>query len=214
MIVKICGLTRPEDAAFAAQVGADWLGLNFWPRSRRFIGRSQALEVAQAARAARPGVALVGVFVDQPIEAVAELVDALALDFAQLHGDESPDYVRRFGRKAVKAIPLAGPSDLDRIDDYPCSTFLIDTPSPGRGGSGELGDWGLAARAAEIHRVILAGGLTPDNVAAAVAAVSPHGVDAASGVETTPGRKEPGLVERFVAAARAAAAARRGGDGA
>ena len=204
MIVKICGLTRPDDAAFAARAGADWLGLNFWPRSRRFVTASQAAEVADAARSARPGVALVGVFVDQPLESVAELVDSLALDFVQLHGDESPEYVKKLGRKAVKAIPLAGPGDLDRLDDFDCSTFLLDTPSPGRGGSGELGDWQLARRAAEVHRVLLAGGLTPDNVAQAVAAVGPYGVDAASGVESTPGHKEDSLVERFVAEARAA----------
>ncbi|HKE13875.1 MAG TPA: phosphoribosylanthranilate isomerase [Kofleriaceae bacterium] len=211
MIVKICGLTRPEDAAFAAQAGADWLGLNFWPRSRRVVTRDQAVEVAQAARAARPSVALCGVFVDQPIEQVLELVGAVGLDFVQLHGDEPPEYVERLGKRAIKVVPLASPHDLDLFDDYSCATFLVDTPSPGRGGSGELGDWELARRAAELHRVILAGGLTPDNVAAAVAAVAPYGVDAASGVESTPGRKEARLVERFVAAARAALAARRGG---
>lgn len=214
MIIKICGVTRPEDAAFAAQVGADWLGLNFWPRSRRVIDRSRAVEVAAAARAARADVGLVGVFVDQPIEEVTALIEAVGLDFVQLHGDEPPDYVRRLGRRAIKAIPLARPSDVDRLDDYSCATFLVDTPSPGRGGSGERGDWELARRAAELHRVILAGGLTPDNVAEAVATVAPHGVDSASGVESTPGRKESVLVERFVTAARAAFALRRGGEGA
>jgi phosphoribosylanthranilate isomerase len=214
VIVKICGLTRPEDASFAAQVGADWLGLNFWPQSRRFVTRELALDVAAAARAGRADVSLVGVFVDQPIEAVTELVAALGLDFVQLHGDEPPDYVRRFGRRAIKAIPLARPSDVDRLDDYSCSTFLVDTPSPGRGGSGERGDWQLARRAAELHRVLLAGGLTPDNVADAVAEVSPFGVDAASGVESTPGRKDSSLVERFVSAARAAFVHKRGGAGA
>jgi phosphoribosylanthranilate isomerase len=214
VIVKICGLTRPEDASFAAQVGADWLGLNFWPQSRRFVTRELALDVAAAARAGRADVSLVGIFVDQPIEAVTDAVDALGLDFVQLHGDEPPDYVRRLGRRAIKAIPLARPSDVDRLDDYSCSTFLVDTPSPGRGGSGERGDWQLARRAAELHRVLLAGGLTPDNVADAVAEVSPYGVDAASGVESTPGRKEPSLVERFVTSARAAFAHKRGGPGA
>jgi phosphoribosylanthranilate isomerase len=213
VIIKICGVTRPEDAAFAAQVGADWLGVNFWPRSRRVVGRSQAIEVAQAARAARADVGLVGVFVDQPIEEVTELIDAVGLDFVQLHGDEPPAYVRQLGRRAIKAIPLARSSDVDRLDDYSCATFLVDTPSPGRGGSGERGDWELARRAAELHRVLLAGGLTPDNVADAVATVAPHGVDSASGVESTPGRKEAILVERFVTAARAAFALRRGGDG-
>lgn len=210
MIVKICGLTRPEDAAFAVEVGADWLGLNFWPRSRRFIQRSQAAEVAAAARQVRPDVVLVGIFVDQPADEVAELVDAIGLDHAQLHGDETPDYLRLLGRSAVKAIPLTGPADLDRLLGYSCSTFLVDTPCPGRGGSGELGDWALARSAAAQHRVLLAGGLTPENVAAAIAAVAPFGVDAASGVESAPGRKEAGLVERFVSAAKAAFA--RGAD--
>jgi phosphoribosylanthranilate isomerase len=204
VIVKICGVTRPEDAAFAARIGADWLGLNFWPRSRRFVEASQAAEVAAAAREARPGVLLVGIFVDQPSDEVARLIESVALDHVQLHGDESPAYVRAFGRRAIKAIPLTGSGDLDRLVDYSCSTFLLDTPSPGRGGSGELGDWSLARSAAAQHRVLLAGGLTPDNVAAAIAAVGPYGVDAASGVESMPGRKEAGLVERFVSAARAA----------
>jgi phosphoribosylanthranilate isomerase len=213
VIIKICGVTRPEDATFAAQIGADWLGLNFWPRSRRVVGRSQAIEVALAARAARADVGLVGVFVDQPIDEVTELIDAVGLDFVQLHGDEPPAYVGQLGRRAIKAIPLARSSDVDRLDEYSCSTFLVDTPSPGRGGSGERGDWELARRAAQLHRVILAGGLTPDNVADAVATVAPHGVDSASGVESTPGRKEEVLVERFVTAARAAFALRRGGEG-
>jgi phosphoribosylanthranilate isomerase len=211
VIIKICGLTRPEDAAFAASIGTDWLGLNFWPRSRRFITREQAAEVAAAARAARSDVGLVGVFVDQPLEEVTELVDALRLDFAQLHGDETPDYVRSLGRRALKAIALTSQRDVDRLDDYSCDIFLVDTPSPGRGGSGEVGDWELARQAGKIHRVLLAGGLTPDNVAGAVAWVAPHGVDTASGVESTPGRKEPSLMERFVTAARAAFAASRGG---
>jgi phosphoribosylanthranilate isomerase len=207
VIVKICGLTRPDDAAFAAAAGADWLGLNFWPQSRRFVSRGQAAEVAAAARGARPGVTLVGIFVDQPVEEVIDVVDALGLSYAQLHGDESPAVVEQVGPRAVKAVALAGPADLDRMRGYACATFLVDTPTPGRGGSGDVGDWGLARRAAERHRVLLAGGLNPDNVAAAIAAVAPFGVDAASGVESAPGRKQPDLVERFVRAARAAARA-------
>jgi len=204
VIVKICGLTRPDDAAFAAGIGVDWLGLNFWPSSPRFVERVQAAEVAAAARAARPGVLLVGIFVDQPIEEVLEVVEAIGLDYAQLHGEEPPAYVGQLGSRALKAIPLARPGDLDRLDEYSCPAFLVDTPSPGRGGSGAVCDWELARRAAERRRVLLAGGLTPDNVGAAIAAVSPYGVDAASGVESAPGHKEPGLVEQFVLAARAA----------
>jgi phosphoribosylanthranilate isomerase len=203
-VIKICGFTRPDDAAFAAGVGVDWLGLNFWPRSRRVVDLAQAAEVVAAARAAGTRVALVGIFVDQPIEEVTRVVEAIGLDYAQLHGDEPPAYASGLGRRAIKAFALAAPDDLERLDHYDCQAYLVDTPSPGRGGSGELGDWNLARVAARRHRVLLAGGLTPDNVAQAIAEVAPFGVDAASGVESTPGRKDARLVERFTTTARAA----------
>lgn len=205
-IVKICGLTRPDDAAFAASAGADWLGLNFWPRSRRFVERGQASELAAAARAARPDVALVGVFVDQPVDEVREAMDAIGLDYAQLHGDEPPAHAAALAPRAIKAIPVAAPADVERLDDYEVAALLVDTPTPGRGGSGAVGDWSLARLAAARHRVLLAGGLTPDNVARAIACVAPHGVDVASGVESAPGVKDPELVRAFVRAARDAAA--------
>jgi len=206
MIVKICGITRPEDAVAAIRAGADWLGLNFWPRSKRLVTLAQASDVVHAAREAHPRVGIVGVFVDQSLGEVTGVLSALELDRAQLHGDEPPDYVRRLGDRAIKAIALRESAQLDELAEYDCPLVLIDTPSPGRGGSGIVGDWTAARAAASQRRVLLAGGLTPDNVADAIAAVRPYGVDVASGVESAPGVKDPELVSAFVSAARAAAA--------
>lgn len=206
MIVKICGITRPEDAVAAVRAGADWLGLNFWPTSKRHLTLAQASDVVRAARQERPEVAIVGVFVDQPLGEVTAVLSALELDRAQLHGDEPPDYVRRLGDRAIKAVPLAEPAQLDELAEYDCPVVLVDTPSPGRGGSGIVGDWSAAREAATQRRVILAGGLTPDNVADAIAQVQPWGVDVASGVESAPGVKDVALMAHFVAQARAAAA--------
>jgi phosphoribosylanthranilate isomerase len=201
LIVKICGLTRVDDALAAAAAGADWLGLNLWPPSKRFVDRAAAAAIAAALRAAAPAVRLVGVFVDQPADQVREAAAALGLDQVQLHGDESPAYGAGLGLPFIKA--LAG--DLARAADYDCELVLVDAVSPGRGGSGRSADWAAARVLADGGRkLLLAGGLTPDNVAAAIAAVGPWGVDVASGVESAPGRKDAERMRRFVAAARAA----------
>ncbi len=205
MIVKICGITRAEDAVMAIRAGADWLGLNFWPTSKRYLTLAQASDVVHAARAERSGVLLVGVFVDQPLGEVTGVLSSLELDRAQLHGDEPPDYVRRLGDRAIKALAMSESAQLDTMAEYDCPVVLVDTPSPGRGGSGIVGDWSVAEAAAAERRVILAGGLAPDNVGDAIARVRPWGVDVASGVESAPGVKDPELVARFVAEARAAA---------
>jgi phosphoribosylanthranilate isomerase len=162
--------------------------------------------VIQAARGARADAVIVGVFVDQALGEVTGVLSALELDRAQLHGDEPPDFVHRLGDRAIKALAMSEAAHLDDMAEYDCPVVLIDTPSPGRGGSGIVGDWSAAAAAAAQRRVILAGGLTPDNVADAIAEVHPYGVDVASGVESAPGVKDQELVARFVAAARAAAA--------
>ncbi|HLU64896.1 MAG TPA: phosphoribosylanthranilate isomerase [Kofleriaceae bacterium] len=204
MIVKICGITRPEDAAAAARAGADWIGLNFWPRSKRFVTADRVGELVRAARDVREEIEVVGVFVDQELEEVLAAVKELALDYAQLHGDEPPAYAARLGERGIKAVGVSESSDLDRLAEYECPLVLVDTPSPGRGGSGIVGDWRVARRAAARRRVLLAGGLTPDNVAQAIAAVHPFGVDVASGVEIAPGVKDPELMVRFVREAREA----------
>lgn len=210
--VKICGVTRPGDAAHAVTAGADLLGLNFWPRSKRYLPPAEAIAVAAAARAAG-AVQLAGVFVDAAVAEVAAIARAVGLDVIQLHGDETVADARALadatGLAIWKAIAIGTAADVAGLAAWPhdatagfaLAAVLLDTPSAGRGGSGHAFDWRLV-RGAPHHRLVLAGGLHPDNVAAAVAAVAPWAVDVASGVEAAPGIKDPGKVTAFIAAAR------------
>ncbi|RMH36352.1 MAG: phosphoribosylanthranilate isomerase [Deltaproteobacteria bacterium] len=203
MIVKICGVRRPEDAAAAARAGADWIGINLWRGSRRYCDPAAAKRVAAAARAAG-SVHVVGVFVNATAADIARAVADIGLDRVQLHGDETPAFCAALPHPWLKAIALSGDDALARLRAYGGDLALVDTPTAGYGGSGRTGDWSLAARAAAIRRVLLAGGLTPDNVAAAIRAVRPHGVDVAGGVEREPGVKDPAAMAAFVRAARSA----------
>lgn len=204
MIVKICGITRVDDAAMVAEAGADWIGLNFWPRSRRFVNRERGTELAAAARAVNPRIVVVGVFVNQLLPGGIDSIAAeVGLDYVQLHGDETPEDCARFGERAIKALALAEPADVDGIARFPGEVVLVDTPSAGYGGSGQTFDWSLARAAVATGRsVVLAGGLDPDNVSRAVAEVAPFGVDVASGVESAPGHKDAARVRAFVANAK------------
>jgi phosphoribosylanthranilate isomerase len=198
--VKICGVTRVEDALAAVAAGADYLGLNFWSGSRRRVELARAREIVLAVGGA---VTKVGIFVDAPAEEVEAVAAEVGLDLVQLHGNESVAYCRGFAARAIRAVRVGAAADLDVLADHPASLFLLDTPSAGFGGSGRTFDWTLAAAAhAHGRRFLLAGGLTPDNVAAAIAAVRPYGVDVAGGVERAPGIKDHDLVRRFVAAAK------------
>ncbi len=205
--VKICGITREDDAARVAEAGADYLGLNFWPGSKRHVTVARAAALGRAARAARPAVALVGLFVDQPEDEIVAAAAALALDVVQLHGDEPPAAVAALTARGLtvwKAHAVRDAGDVAGLAAWPAAAHLLDAPSPGRGGSGTRFDWGLAAAAvAAGHRVVLAGGLTPDNVAAAIARVRPFAVDVASGVESAPGVKDLDRVRAFLAATAA-----------
>ena len=220
-LVKICGFTRPEDARAAVTAGADWLGLNFWPGSKRHISGASGRVIAAAARqqAAEESrdLALVGIFVDQPLDEVAAIAGEVGLEWVQVHGGESPETCAALAERGVsvgfsviRALGISGPDDVARLAGFRvCQVVLIDTPSAGRGGSGRTFDWNLAcdavAQGRELgQRVILAGGLNPDNVADAVVQVRPHGVDVASGVEVSPGVKDPDRMKRFVERARAA----------
>ena len=212
MRIKICGVTLAEDAARVAAAGADFIGLNFWPRSKRYVDSARGAELAAAARAAGPA-AIVGVFVDATVEEIAAVHARVGLDVIQLHGAEpaavAAAVARAAGRPVWKAIAAGGPSDLDGLDAWPVDALLLDAPTPEKGGSGRSFDWSLAAAARAqnpARRIILAGGLHAGNVAAAIAAAEPWAVDVASGVEAAPGIKDAGKVAAFVAAARAAAA--------
>jgi phosphoribosylanthranilate isomerase len=206
--IKICGVTRSDDAAMAVAAGADFLGLNFWPRSKRYLPGVRAPAVAAAARAAG-SVMLVGVFVNATIDEIAAIARRVGLDAIQLHGDETPDLAaaiaRATERPVWKAIAIGGPDDLARLAGWPVDAILLDAPTAGRGGAGQVFDWRLARQARDAHpdrRFALAGGLRPDNVRAAVDAVAPWAVDVASGVESAPGVKDAARVAAFVAAVR------------
>jgi phosphoribosylanthranilate isomerase len=203
MRVKICGIQDEAAAIAAAEAGADAVGLIFAP-SRRQVGLEQARRIAAALP---PFIAKVGVVVNEPLERVRELIDGVRLDAVQLHGDEDATYCRavcELGVTVIKAVQVAGPLEVDRLRSLPVAAVLLDTHRPGlRGGTGATFDWSLAAPLASVMRIVLSGGLSPENVATAVAAVRPYGVDVSSGVETD-GRKDPAKMRAFVAAARAA----------
>jgi len=202
VLVKICGLTRLEDALAAARLGADWVGFNFWPRSRRYI----APEAAAAIVAALPASVLpVGVFVDPGAAELARAIQVSGVRTVQLHGDEPPALCAAVPVPVVKGIRVRDAHSLAALAAYEVSAFLLDSATPGYGGSGTGFDWALAAEIAADVPLWLAGGLTPENVAEAVRRVRPRGVDVASGVESTPGVKDWKRMEAFIRNAKAAA---------
>jgi phosphoribosylanthranilate isomerase len=199
--VKICGVTTAEDAECCIAAKADAIGFNLWPRSRRYRPLD---EIAAIARPLAGRVERFGVFVDPRPEDVEAAFAAGAIDVAQLHGDEDRALCDRFAGRHVKALRLAGEHSLADLERYDCDRFLVDAPFAGYGGSGLLVDTRLAKLAIARARVILAGGLTPDNVAELIATTSPWGVDVASGVELRPGVKDHDKVRAFVAHAKGA----------
>src|SRR3954447_6610859 len=185
MMVKICGITRREDAMAAVDAGARAIGFVFWPDSPRFIDPHRARTIAAALP---PFVTTVGVFVNQAIEHVNRVAGLVRLGAVQLHGDETPDVAGAVARPVIKAItPEHGDVGVwpDRV------RLLLDVYDPAaRGGTGRTVDWDRAANIASSRRILLAGGLTPDNVAGAIARVRPFGIDVSSGVERAPGIKD------------------------
>ncbi len=212
--IKICGITRVDDALMVAEAGADAIGLNFYPASRRCV----SLETAEAIIAAVPNrVKKVGLFVNWPAAQVIAAFERLGLDLIQLHGDEPPEYLGQLaGRPTMRAFRLGSEGlapiaeYLDRCRALQCvpALCLIDSFVSGHyGGTGRVADWSkLEPYPIEDWHppLVLAGGLTPDNVAQAIEQVRPHAVDTSSGVESSPGRKDADLVRRFVREAEAA----------
>lgn len=200
--VKVCGITNLGDALAALGAGAELLGFNFYARSPRYVSPAEARKIVERLP---EGVSCVGVFVNESAPAEVERIAREAgLDAVQLHGDETPEYCRSLrGLTTIKALRVGADYDAGAAAAYGADAVLLDAYVPGeRGGTGHTFDWTHAALTrGRVPRLFLAGGLTPDNVAAAVAAVRPYAVDVCSGVETAPGRKSPELMRRFVEAA-------------
>ncbi len=201
MFVKICAITNPGDAVLAADAGADAIGMLFAP-SRRQVDVDAAIEIAAAVP---DHVLTVGVFRDHLASEVIDIAGSVGLDVAQLHGSETPATTRQVRRHVpfVFRALAAGDPQLDSIDEHGADVVLVDAPTPG---GGVPFDWSLVGDLGARHRLLLAGGLRPDNVAAAIAAVRPWGVDVASGTEASFGKKDPEALRRFVVEARAAGA--------
>jgi len=197
--VKICGITRPGDAELAARLGAAWVGFIFWPRSPRFVEPETAAAILAGLP---PHVGGVGVFVDQPVDEVNAVADAVGLGAVQLHGRESAETCRRCRRRVIKAVRLSGNGAGDDPDAvWSGATILVDALDPVRmGGTGRRVDWTRAARLARRRALMLSGGLRAENVADAVRQVAPYGLDVSSGVESQPGVKDPDRLRAFFAA--------------
>lgn len=192
--VKICGITRLEDAFLAVELGADYLGLNFYPRSPRFVTLEQAQEIAQAVRGRVP---LVGVFVNAPAEEVEETATRVGLDLLQFHGDEGPDELAPFGARAIKVVRAEGPVKEGLLAPYAgVWGFLFDVCHPDLyGGTGRTWPYSWVAGAARTKPVFIAGGIGPENVRQALAASGAFGVDVCSRVESSPGVKDRRLIQ-------------------
>lgn len=194
--VKICGITHVEDALQACACGADALGLVFYPQSPRYVTPEQARAII---RALPPLVTTVGLFVNEEPQRIRQLAEDCGLDVIQLHGDEGASACDYAPRRSIKALRVKDAASLAGHEEFRTSALLLDAWVAGAyGGTGECFNWELAAGIARQRPVILAGGLTPDNVAAAVKAVRPYGVDVSSGVESAPGRKDSAKVAAFI----------------
>jgi phosphoribosylanthranilate isomerase len=193
MFVKICGITRLEDAQAAVEAGANAVGFVFWPKSPRRVDVERAREIASALP---EDVTTVGVFVDQPLNDVNDVARRVGLRVVQLHGSEDGEYVRAVTRPVIKAVAVVGRQAPD-INAWPSNvTVLLDVHDPlKKGGTGKTIDWTVAASVASRRNVLLAGGLTPQNVGDAIARVRPYGIDVSSGVEREPGIKDHGRIK-------------------
>ena len=201
MKVKICGITRLEDALAAAEYGADALGFVFYRKSPRYIEPELAAEIIKQLP---PFVTPVALFVNEPEESVRDILHLTGINVVQFHGGESPEYVSLFPYRVIKAIRVKDESTLKPLAGYEVSAFLLDSYSPDAyGGTGKRFDWEVIKETGSV-RIILAGGLNADNVAYAVKLVRPYGIDASSGLESALGIKDHKKVKAFIDAARAA----------
>ena len=201
-IIKICGIKTLKDALAAIEAGADYLGFNFYPKSVRFIEKSACAEITSVLKQEHPQIKLVGVFVNSSVEEIKNILQTCHLDLAQLHGDETPEIFAQLAPHAFRAFRGIPESNVG-YERSEAPTMLIDAAVKGvYGGSGVTADWAAAAELAKKYPLLLAGGLTPENVADAVRQVRPWGVDVASGVESAPGEKDAEKMSAFVKAVR------------
>ena len=196
-----------KDALAAIEAGADYLGFNFYPKSVRFIEKESCAKITSVLKKEHPQIRLVGVFVNSPMDEVKNILETCHLDLAQLHGDEAPEMLESLNGKAFKAIRLTSESAETSVYPFLKSALLpamlVDAAVKGvYGGSGVTADWSAAAELAKKYPLLLAGGLTPENVADAVRQVKPWGVDVASGVESAAGEKDASKMSAFVKAVK------------
>lgn len=216
VLVKICGLTNAADAQYAAALGADLLGFIFYEKSPRYVAPNTVASIVSSLKSSTsslpppPSPLFVGVFVNPTFEEVTRTLDACGLDLAQLHGEEDPEMLARLAGRGFKALRPRTAEEAETLAARYGSLgpaggpdLLVDAYHPDvRGGTGQAGDWNLAAGLAQRHRLLLAGGLTPANATAAIQQVRPWGVDVASGVESAPGRKDHDKMQAFVTAVK------------
>ncbi len=196
MRVKICGITNQEDAMMAAAYGADAVGFIFAPESARFAPPETVQKIISSLPAF---VTAVAVFTSGEEKDFRRAIEECGVDLIQFHGSFSPETIRPFASRAIKVIRVRDEESLDEISSYPARAVLLDTYHEQHlGGSGASFDWKIAAKATQWGRIILAGGLTPENVEAAIATVRPYGVDVSSGVEMKKGKKDPLKMKRFI----------------
>lgn len=204
--IKICGITKEADALFAENAGADAIGFNFYKPSPRYIS---PLDCAAITEKLSPFTSLFGVFVNEDIAEVVKIVKMCGLSVIQLHGDEDASYIANLRAnikvKIVKVLRLQSEADINVLNDFDCDYFLIDSFCKEYGGSGKVIDYTLSEKAlATGKKIILAGGLTPENVAEIIAKLDPYAVDTASGVESSPGIKDEVKVKKFIDAVKSA----------
>jgi phosphoribosylanthranilate isomerase len=194
--VKICGITSLEDAMNAVESGADALGFVFYEKSSRAINPLSAADIISKLP---PFIQTVGLFVNEEVEKINWTADYCGLDLVQLHGDETPEDCLEVNRRVIKAFRVQNIVSIEPLKKYQVSGYLLDAWSPDAyGGTGKTFNWEMAAAAGQYGRIVLAGGLTSDNVAEAILAVRPYAVDVSSGVESVPGKKDREKVREFI----------------
>ena len=198
--IKICGITNLDDAIMAVDYGADALGFMFYGGSKRYVSPKEAQTIISKLP---PFVITVGVFVNQELDEIRNIQGQAEFDIVQLHGDESPDFCKSFGGRAIKAIRVKDNETLREVESYSAEAVLFDRHSnESYGGTGMSFDWEILRDFHTSKKVILSGGLSPENVAHAIIIVNPYAVDVSSGVEEYPGKKSPEKLKRFIEAVR------------